>query len=98
MDQGCAYGDRAVLMTFDGDRIETKEIRPARDLHFVIVDLKAGKDTVAILKDGRLVEIREMNELNEGFAYTGHVALPSESRDGGTVPEWLPVETMVGAS
>lgn len=50
MDQGCAYGDRAVLMTFDGDRIETEEIRPARDLHFVIVDLKAGKDTVAILK------------------------------------------------
>ena len=50
MDQGCAYGDRAVLMVFDGDRMETEEIRPARDLHLVIVDLKAGKDTVAILK------------------------------------------------
>jgi len=50
MDQGCAFGDRAVLMEFDGDRIDTQEIRPARALHFVIVDLKAKKDTVEILK------------------------------------------------
>jgi UTP-glucose-1-phosphate uridylyltransferase/mevalonate kinase len=50
MDQGCAFGDRAVVMEFDGDRIDTTEIRPARDLHFVIVDLKAKKDTLAILK------------------------------------------------
>ncbi len=50
MDQGCAFGDRAVAMEFDGDRIETTELRPARELHFVIVDLKAKKDTLAILK------------------------------------------------
>jgi UTP-glucose-1-phosphate uridylyltransferase/mevalonate kinase len=50
MDQGCAFGDRAVLMTFDGDRIETEEIRPGRNLHFVIVDLKAEKNTLEILK------------------------------------------------
>jgi len=50
MDQGCAFGDRAVLMEFDGDRMSTDEIRPARELHFVIVDLKARKDTVEILK------------------------------------------------
>jgi UTP-glucose-1-phosphate uridylyltransferase/mevalonate kinase len=50
MDQGCAFGDRAVLMEFDGDRLETSEVRPARELHFVIVDLKAKKDTVEILK------------------------------------------------
>ena len=50
MDQGCAFGDRAVLMEFDGDRLATEEIRPAKDLHFVIVDLKAKKDTVEILK------------------------------------------------
>jgi UTP-glucose-1-phosphate uridylyltransferase/mevalonate kinase len=52
MDQGCAYGDRAVLMEFDGDRLSTEEIRPAKDLHFVIVDLQAGKNTLEIL--GRL--------------------------------------------
>ena len=50
MDQGCAFGDRAVLMEFDGDRLETSEVRPGRELHFVIVDLKARKDTVEILK------------------------------------------------
>jgi UTP-glucose-1-phosphate uridylyltransferase len=37
-------------MEFDGERIETEEIRPAKELHFVIVDLQARKDTVEILK------------------------------------------------
>lgn len=50
MDQGCAFGDRAVVMEFDGDRIDTTEIRPAREMHFVIADLKAKKDTLAILQ------------------------------------------------
>jgi len=50
MDQGCAFGDRAVLMEFDGDRIDTEEIRPAKELHFVVVDLRAKKDTLTILK------------------------------------------------
>jgi galactokinase len=50
MDQGCAFGDRAVLMKFDGDRLNTEEVRPAKKLHFVIVGLKAGKNTLEILK------------------------------------------------
>ena len=50
MDQGCAYGDRPVSMVFDGERIEVHEIYVANDLHFVIVDLSAGKDTIEILK------------------------------------------------
>ena len=50
MDQGCAFGDKAVLMEFDGDRIDTTEIRPEKELHFVIVDLNAKKDTIEILK------------------------------------------------
>jgi len=50
MDQGCAYGDRAVLMEFDGERLTTEEVRPAKELHFVIVDLQAGKNTLEILK------------------------------------------------
>ncbi len=49
MDQGCAYGNRPVLMTFDGDRIDVKEIAVPHDLHYIIVDLKAGKDTKEIL-------------------------------------------------
>jgi UTP-glucose-1-phosphate uridylyltransferase/mevalonate kinase len=49
MDQGCAYGSRPILMTFDGDRIDTDELRVRQDLHFVIVDLHAKKDTMEIL-------------------------------------------------
>ncbi len=49
MDQGCAYGDRPVMMTFDGDRIDTKEVSVPRDIHCIIVDLGASKDTKEIL-------------------------------------------------
>lgn len=49
MDQGCAYGNRPILMTFDGDRIDVSELTIPNDLHFVIVDLHAGKDTREIL-------------------------------------------------
>lgn len=49
MDQGCAFGNRPVLMTFDGDRLETEELQVKHPLHFVIVDLQAKKDTLEIL-------------------------------------------------
>ena len=48
MDQGCAYG-RPVMMIYDGDRLDVKEFNVPNDLHFVIVDLAAGKDTKEIL-------------------------------------------------
>jgi UTP-glucose-1-phosphate uridylyltransferase/mevalonate kinase len=50
MDQGCAFGDRPVLMMFDGDRLDTEEVRPAKEMHFVLVDLGASKNTLEILK------------------------------------------------
>ncbi|NDJ78968.1 MAG: GHMP kinase [Chloroflexi bacterium] len=49
MDQGCAFGNRPVLMTFDGERLDTTELRVSDDLYFVIVDLQAQKDTREIL-------------------------------------------------
>jgi UTP-glucose-1-phosphate uridylyltransferase/mevalonate kinase len=49
MDQGCAFGNRPVLMTFDGDRLETSELQVDEPLYFVIVDLQAKKDTMEIL-------------------------------------------------
>lgn len=49
MDQGCAYGSRPIMMTFDGERIEVRELNVAKDLFLVIVDLKAKKDTREIL-------------------------------------------------
>lgn len=49
MDQGCAFGTRPVLMTFDGDLLDTQELQAGGEFHFVIVDLKAKKDTLEIL-------------------------------------------------
>lgn len=49
MDQGCAFGNRPILMTFDGDRLEVTELRVPHDMYFVIVDLGGQKDTMEIL-------------------------------------------------
>jgi len=49
MDQGCAYGNRPILMTFDGDHVGVDELRVPKDLYLVIVDLGAQKDTMEIL-------------------------------------------------
>lgn len=49
MDQGCAYGSRPILMTFDGDRLDVMELQVPEDMFFVIVDLNAQKDTTEIL-------------------------------------------------
>jgi len=66
MDQGCAFGDRPVLMEFDGERLETEELRPASDLHFVIVDLQANKDTREILGHLNRAYPFAENELERG--------------------------------
>ncbi len=50
MDQGCAYGNRPILMTFDGDHLEVTELQVEDSLHFVLVDLLAHKDTMEILR------------------------------------------------
>lgn len=66
MDQGCAFGSRPVLMIFDGDRLETSELRPKADLYFVIVDLNAQKDTMRILSRlNRCYPVAE-NEIERG--------------------------------
>lgn len=49
MDQGCAFGNHPVLMTFDGDRLDTSTLTVAGELYFVIVDLQSRKDTMEIL-------------------------------------------------
>lgn len=51
LDQGCAFGNRPILMTFDGDRLDTSELQVKDNLYFVIVDLQAQKNTKKILAD-----------------------------------------------
>jgi len=66
MDQGCAFGSRPVLMVFDGDRLDTKELQAGRDMHLVIVDLQSKKDTVEILNRlNRAFPVPE-NEIEKG--------------------------------
>jgi UTP-glucose-1-phosphate uridylyltransferase/mevalonate kinase len=51
MDQGCAFGNRPILMTYDGDHLDVTELQVPGDMYFVIVDLQAQKDTMKILAD-----------------------------------------------
>jgi UTP-glucose-1-phosphate uridylyltransferase/mevalonate kinase len=51
MDQGCAFGQVPVLMTFDGDLLKTNRIRVKTPIHMLIGDLKGEKDTIQILAD-----------------------------------------------
>ncbi len=50
MDQGCAYGNKPIMMVYDGEQTDVEELSVPNDLHFVIVDLCAGKDTMEILQ------------------------------------------------
>jgi galactokinase len=49
MDQACAYGNRPIMMVFDGDRTDVIELNVPKNLFFVIVDLGASKNTQEIL-------------------------------------------------
>jgi UTP-glucose-1-phosphate uridylyltransferase/mevalonate kinase len=49
MDQGCAFGNRPILMTYDGDHLDVTELQVPEDMYLVIVDLQAQKDTMEIL-------------------------------------------------
>ena len=51
MDQACAFGNRPILMTFDGDKVNIKELSIEQDLYLVIVDLGGNKNTQKILQD-----------------------------------------------
>lgn len=49
LDQACAYGERPILMTFDGDSLEIEPLTVGQDFHTIIVDLAGNKNTQTIL-------------------------------------------------
>ena len=51
MDQACAFGEKQILMEFDGSDIEVRELPVGGTFYLVIADLLATKDTVRILED-----------------------------------------------
>merc|ERR1712150_83930 len=48
-DQGCAY-NQPLMMVFDGEKPDIQPLKVGASLHFVVVDLKAEKDTKRILE------------------------------------------------
>ncbi len=75
MDQGCAYGNRPIMMTFDGDRVDVTEVAVGGDFYFVIVDLCAGKDTVEILSKLNKCYPFAENDLQRGVQkYLGEIS------------------------
>ena len=50
MDQGCAYGNKPIMMVYDGEQTDVIELSVPKDLFFVIADLCAGKGYQEILK------------------------------------------------
>ncbi len=51
MDQVCAFGRRAALLTFDGDDLAIEPVVPGGEVSLLVVDLRARKDTRRILTD-----------------------------------------------
>ena len=66
MDQGCAFGNRPILMTYDGDHVEITELRLRETLYFVIVDLGARKNTLEILARLNRAYPFAQNEIERG--------------------------------
>jgi galactokinase len=69
MDQGVAFGSTAVLMTFDGDRLGTREIKPSNPIYLVIVDLGSTKDTKRILADLNRCFPDAVDEIAQGVQF-----------------------------
>jgi galactokinase len=66
MDQGCAFGNCPVLMTFDGENLDTEALHVGRDLHLVLVDLDAQKNTMKILEQLNRCYPQARNEIDHG--------------------------------
>lgn len=63
MDQCVVMGKNSIgVMRFDGSSCELVKLKCKTSLYFVVVDLKAGKDTVVILRDLNACFTGEMNE------------------------------------
>lgn len=51
MDQGCAFGQGAVRMTFDGDMLSTQRLKIGAPIYLLAADLQGKKNTIRILAD-----------------------------------------------
>ena len=84
MDQACAYGDRPILMVFDGDKVEVIELSVSQDLYLVIVDLGATKDTQLIL-----------NQLNQCYPFAQNLVQQNVQKYLGEISSRITQQALV---
>lgn len=65
LDQACAYGEKPVLMCFDGENVEVDRLSVGRDLYWVFCDLKGEKDTRKILSSLNACYPYAQNEMSQ---------------------------------
>lgn len=74
MDQGCAYGQVPVVMTFDGELLKTGRLGVQHLLTLLIADLKGSKNTIKILADlNRAYPFPEDNVSQRVHEYLGPI-------------------------
>ncbi|MEG4346667.1 GHMP kinase [Microcoleus sp. A003_D6] len=75
MDQGCAYGNRPIMMIFDGSQMDVVELKVTKDLFLVLVDLGASKNTQEILASLNQAYPFAANEVQENVQqYLGAIS------------------------
>lgn len=65
LDQACAYGEKPVLMKFDGDNLDVERLSVGKDLYWVFADMKGEKDTRKILASLNACYPYAQNEISE---------------------------------
>lgn len=65
LDQACAYGEKPVLMKFDGENLDVERLSVGRSLYWVFADLKGEKDTKKILSSLNACYPYAQNEIAE---------------------------------
>ncbi|MFW5802339.1 MAG: sugar phosphate nucleotidyltransferase [Verrucomicrobiota bacterium] len=69
MDQGCAFGQKPVHMTFDGELLLTRPLSPKTHFPLLIVDLNGSKSTIKILADLNRAYPFASNDLERGVQH-----------------------------
>ncbi len=65
LDQACAYGEKPVLMKFDGENLDVERLSVGKNLYWVYADLHGEKDTKKILSSLNACYPYAQNEIAE---------------------------------
>ena len=65
LDQACAYGEKPVLMKFDGENLDVERLSVGKNLYWVYADLHGEKDTKKILSNLNACYPYAQNEIAE---------------------------------